>query len=273
MEKKYQAFISYKHSDFSRHKVMAVENVLKKYAKPYWKPSIRLFRDEKEMPTGSNLAASINFALENSEYLLYFASKEAAQSEWVQKELRKWCGELNRADKLIIILIADEIKTDSQKEKIIWAESNALPAFLEEYIADIPIYEDLRWSKQDELLTLENIPFKESINSITARLRGKTPAEINDENVRIDRRNRRMIRVSIGIVTVLFISSIIFAWIAVVQRNRADEQYKIAVSNRLASEAELILPNDRYKAIRIAEAAYKIGLPKPPAPVLRPLQR
>jgi hypothetical protein len=62
--KKYQAFISYRHSDFSRHKVVAVENALKKYAKPFWKPFIRLFRDEKEMPTGSNLAASINFAFD-----------------------------------------------------------------------------------------------------------------------------------------------------------------------------------------------------------------
>ncbi|MCX6579577.1 MAG: hypothetical protein NT166_05275 [Candidatus Aminicenantes bacterium] len=60
---------------------MAVENALKKYAKPFWKPSIKLFRDEKEMPTGSNLGASINHALENSGYMIYFASKEAAQSE------------------------------------------------------------------------------------------------------------------------------------------------------------------------------------------------
>jgi len=55
---KYRAFISYKHSDFSRRKVIAVENALKKYAKPFWKPSIKLFMDEKEMPTGSNLGAS-----------------------------------------------------------------------------------------------------------------------------------------------------------------------------------------------------------------------
>ncbi|HLP57225.1 MAG TPA: TIR domain-containing protein, partial [Candidatus Deferrimicrobium sp.] len=302
---KYQAFISYKHSDFSRRKVIAVENALKKYAKPFWKPSIKLFRDEKEMATGSKLGASINHALECSEYLIYFASKEAARSEWVQKELRKWCGELNRTDKLIIILIEDEIKTDSQKEKIIWEESDALPSFLEEYITDIPIYEDLRWSKQDELLTLGNIPFRESINKITGRLQKKTPAEMNDENVKIDRRNKRIIKISIGIFVSLFVISIIATLVAVVQKNladeqykeavkqtqkaieekkradeqtkealkqrniatqneqkaleeknRADEQYKMSVSNRLASEAELVLPRDHKKAIRIAEMAY-----------------
>ncbi len=189
---KYQAFISYKHSDFSREKAIAVEKALKKYAKPWWKPhSIKIFRDEKEMTPGSDLGASINNALENSEYMIYFASKEASESEWVQKELLKWCGELERADKLIIIQIADHIVTDAKAEKIMWEQTDALPSLLKEYIDYIPIYEDLLWSSRDELLGLENLRFKEIINRITARFRGKTPAEMNDENVLLDRKNKR----------------------------------------------------------------------------------
>jgi hypothetical protein len=244
-----------------------VEKALKKYAKPWWKPTnIKIFRDEKEMQPGDNLGASINYALENSEYLLYFASKEAAQSGWVQKELFKWCGELQRADKLVIIWIADNIVIDAEEEKIVWEQTDALPSFLKDYINYIPIYEDLRWAGQDEILDLENIRFRDIINRIKARFQGKTPAEMNDENVLIDRRNKRIKNLTIGILTVLFISSIIATWIAIVQKNRADEQYRKAVINRLASESNIILAKDNVKAIRVVEAAYKIS--KSPSPAV-----
>jgi len=269
---KYKTFISYKHSDISREKAISVEKALKKYAKPWWKPTnIKIFRDEKEMQPGDNLGASINYALENSEYLLYFASKESAQSEWVQKELFKWCGELQRADRLIIIQVADNIVTDAKEEKIIWEQTDALPSFLEEYINYIPIYEDLSWASQDEILDLENPHFREIINSITARFRGKTPAEMNDENVLIDRRNKRIKNLTIGILTGLFILSVISTWIAIVQKNRANEQYREAVCNRLASESSLKLLTDNVKAIRIAESAFKISKSSPLAAVVRAL--
>jgi hypothetical protein len=269
---KYQAFISYKHSDISRKRAIAVEKALKKYAKPWWKPTnIKIFRDEKEMQPGDNLGASINYALENSEFLLYFASKEAAQSEWVQKELLKWCGELQRTDKLIIIHVADNIVTDAKEEKIIWEQTDALPSFLKEYINYIPIYVDLRWATQDKILDLENLRFREIINSITARFRGKTPAEMNDENVLIDRRNKRIKNLAIGILTGLFILSIITTWIAIVQKIKADERYREAVCSRLGSESILKLQTDNVKAIRIAEAAYKISKSPPSAVVVRAL--
>ncbi|MCX6579578.1 MAG: hypothetical protein NT166_05280 [Candidatus Aminicenantes bacterium] len=76
---------------------------------------------------------------------------------------------------------------------------------------------------------------------------------MNDENVKIDRRNKRIIRAIIGIVAVLSIAVGIFAWYAEVQKNLAKKQYKMAVSNRLASEAEFVMPKDNAKAIRIAE--------------------
>ncbi len=49
---KYKAFISYKHKVADRKIAVAVENALKKYAKPIWKPHVKLFRDDKEIKTG-----------------------------------------------------------------------------------------------------------------------------------------------------------------------------------------------------------------------------
>jgi WD40 repeat protein len=58
---------------------------------------------------------------------------------------------------------------------------------------------------------------------------------------------------------------------AINQRNRADEQYRNSVSLRLALESSLALSSDNVKAIRIAEAAYKIGGPNPAPAVKRAL--
>lgn len=44
---------------------------------------------------------------------------------------------------------------------------------------------------------------------------------------------------------------------------QAGRQKKQAVSNRLAAQASLVLPDDNLRAIRIAEAAYRIGMPHP----------
>ncbi|MGD2092447.1 MAG: hypothetical protein PVH61_40145 [Candidatus Aminicenantes bacterium] len=50
---KYQAFISYKHSEVSRKQAVALEKALKKYAKPLLKPHIKIFRDEKVSEDGT----------------------------------------------------------------------------------------------------------------------------------------------------------------------------------------------------------------------------
>ncbi len=69
---------------------------------------------------------------------------------------------------------------------------------------------------------------------------------------------KRYYKIAIGFF--LFIA-IIFAYTA----RYANEQYKNARVNRLTAEALLEFPNDNTKAIRIAEAAYEMGLPDPPS--------
>ncbi len=47
------------------------------------------------------------------------------------------------------------------------------------------------------------------------------------------------------------------------QKNLANRQHKKAVINRLVAESTLVLPKDNTKALRIAEAAYKLANPLP----------
>ena len=110
---KFKVFISYKHSDFSRPHAEALEIALKQYAKPLLRPPLSVFRDERVLRPGDDLPTKIRSSLEHSEFLLYLATAEAAQSKWIADELGIWCDELGRRDKLIIIHLSDTIEADA----------------------------------------------------------------------------------------------------------------------------------------------------------------
>jgi hypothetical protein len=215
---KYQAFISYKHSETSRKQAVALEKALKKYAKSLLKPPTRIFRDEKEIRPGDDLGSTIKNALHRSEYLIYLASKKAAASEWVQDEIKIWCEDLKRTDKLIVVLIEDDIVFDVGKKKIDWDKTNALPTILKDHITSIPVYVDLKWVEKDQELDLHNLRFRNIINDITARFRGKTPAEMNDEQVLTHRKNIRLRNIAVFLLIMLAIISSAAAVYALYQK-------------------------------------------------------
>jgi hypothetical protein len=165
---------------------------------------------------------------------------------------------------LIIVHIEDDIVSESGTGIINWEKTNALPSLLEKYISSIPIFVDLVWAFEEKNLDLSNTDFKKIINGITAKFRGKTPAEMNDEQYLTHRRNIRQKNIGISLVVTFFIIAFIAYLYANQQFNRADRQYKRAESSRLAAESFIELPRDNTKAIRIAEAAYEKGLPDPP---------
>ena len=89
------------------------------------------------MRPGDDLTATIKDALHHSEYLIYLASQEAAESVWVQDELRIWCEHLKKVEKLIIVYIDDEIVFNLDTKTIRWEQTNALPRLLQHHIASI----------------------------------------------------------------------------------------------------------------------------------------
>ncbi|MGE5340862.1 MAG: hypothetical protein ACM3SY_05200 [Candidatus Omnitrophota bacterium] len=77
------------------------------------------------------------------------------------------------------------------------------------------------------------------------------------KRLEMEKELRRKRRIT-AIISMVASAAIILAIFLFIQKNRADKQYKIATSMQLASEAEIIVPKDHFKAIRMAEAAYKI---------------
>ena len=91
---RYDAFISYRHSELDSfvakniHKSLETFKVPKAVAKKSGKKSIkRVFRDQEELPIGSDLGDNIEAALSESEFLIVICSPRTPGSEWVAKEI------------------------------------------------------------------------------------------------------------------------------------------------------------------------------------------
>lgn len=110
----YDAFISYSHSEPDSYIARELHTMLEHYhisgklQKISGKKKInRVFRDREELPLSSDLAANIQQALRQSEYLIVICSPRAVSSEWVQKEIEVFL-ETHEKDKILTLLVDGE---------------------------------------------------------------------------------------------------------------------------------------------------------------------
>jgi len=111
----YDAFISYRHTALDR----TIADKLQKRLERYKPPSsalggrgfkkLRIFRDETELPTSSNLSDDIRNALENSRFLIVLCSKTTKQSKWCMQEINHF-KEIHggMTDKIVTVLTEGE---------------------------------------------------------------------------------------------------------------------------------------------------------------------
>lgn len=110
----YNAFISYRHSELDMyvakriHKKLETFRVPRAVAEMTGKKSIeRVFRDQEELPIGSDLGDNIRNALRESEYLIVICSPRTVDSYWVQTEIETFI-ELHGRDHILAVLIEGE---------------------------------------------------------------------------------------------------------------------------------------------------------------------
>lgn len=108
---KYDAFISYRHAELDTfvakkvHKKLETFKVPRNVAKKSGKRSIkRVFRDQEELPIGSNLNNNIETALMQSEYLIVICSPRTPGSEWVNKEISTFIQMHDRQHVLAVLV-------------------------------------------------------------------------------------------------------------------------------------------------------------------------
>jgi WD40 repeat protein len=115
---KYDAFISYRHLDTDMfvakgiHRALETSRIPRKIQKETGKKRInRVFRDQEELPIGSDLGSNIEMALADSEYLIVICTPATKESYWVMKEIDTFIATHGREN--ILAVLADGEPVDS----------------------------------------------------------------------------------------------------------------------------------------------------------------
>ena len=124
---RYWAFISYSSKDKSwgswLHRAIETYGIPAEYVEHHQTPTGQLapkrfhpvFRDRDELPASSDLGAVIKKALVASRYLIVICSPNAAQSEWVNKEIETFLG-LGRRDHIFAVIVDGEPNAGDVRE-------------------------------------------------------------------------------------------------------------------------------------------------------------
>lgn len=110
----YNAFISYRHTEPDMYVAKQVHKRLETFKVPRnvakktgMKKIQRVFRDQEELPIGSDLGDNITKALEESEYLIVICSPQTPQSYWVQTEIETFI-KLHGRERILAVLVEGE---------------------------------------------------------------------------------------------------------------------------------------------------------------------
>ena len=183
----YNAFISYSHSADDKF-ASSLQKALQKFAKPWYKKrSLEIFRDESSLAVSPHLWENITKALDKSEYLILLGSTDSQNSYWVNEEVKYWL-EHKSIETILIGLTEGEMVWDMKNNCFLDPNNNSLPPALDHQFTSEPFYIDLRQSKTEEDISLENPIFKKEVLKLAAQLHHKSPNDLASKEVTINRK-------------------------------------------------------------------------------------
>jgi tetratricopeptide (TPR) repeat protein len=205
----FDAFISYSHIADGKL-AAALQQGLHRFAKPSFKlRAIRVFRDETTLAMTPRLWPEIEKALHNSRFFILMADRQSAQSEWVQKEVACWL-DMGRADNMLIVWTGGEVAWNKATKDFDWDRTNALPPTVAgAFKGEEPLYQDLRWAREEVQLSRKDPRFATVLAKLSAAIRGRSLDEIFGDDVREQRRSRRLLQLGI---TVLLLATTFAGW-------------------------------------------------------------
>jgi tetratricopeptide (TPR) repeat protein len=219
LEFRYRAFISYSHRDerwatwlhraLERYRVprRLVGRVTPAGAVP--KRIAPVFRDREELPSATDLGRTVNAALEQSASLIVVCSPAAAQSRWVNAEIRAF-QKLGRTDRIFCLIVDGDpggvAAPQCFPDAVLTGGHDGGDGSVE------PIGADVRPGKDRRAAALLKL---------IAGILGVGLDELARRD--LQRRNRRLAAVSIAAVAGMGVASVLAA-LALLARNEAQEQ-------------------------------------------------
>jgi WD40 repeat protein len=203
---KYDAFISYSHAK-DRLLARSLQRVIQTLGKPWYRVrTARVFRDETSLTATPELWPTIVEALENSQFLLLIASREAAKSRWVSQEVEWWLA--NKSTKTLLIILSEgNLRWDISRGDFA-TSSDALPPILFDCFQNEPLWVDLSsWRSANQDVS-GDVHFRGLASKIAARLKNIPPEDLWSQELAQQRRNLRTAGFAVAILLVLFAFSI-----------------------------------------------------------------
>ncbi len=164
MEKqfKYDAFISYRHSELDKYVAENLHRQLETFRLPKsiakkrqnGKTKIeRVFRDKEELPLTSNLEDPIVEALKDSEWLIVICSPRLRESLWCKKEIETFV-QLRGREHVLAVLIEGEPSESFPDELLYETKKQTLPdGTVEEVKIPVePLAADVRGKNKKEMM-------------------------------------------------------------------------------------------------------------------------
>jgi WD40 repeat protein len=254
----FNAFISYSHTA-DNGLAPAIQSSLQNFAKPWYKlRTLKIFRDDTNLAISPALWPSILEALKTSEYFILLASPEAALSKWVKKEIEYWIN--NRSlEHLLIIQTEGSIYYDETKNDFDWEKTTGLPSILSNCFKAEPFYLDLSWAKiPGTQLSLRQSQFRKAILKLASTLLQRDMAELDSEEIRQFKKNKRYAWSAILLLFALTVASAFLAIQFNYQKNKAEKELLIGTSQKLAAQSESVKNDQLDLSLLLSASAYKI---------------
>ena len=259
---KYWAFISYSHKDTAiadwLHQKLETYRVPKSLvgtpSREGEVPSriMPIFRDREELPTSSELGDNLQKSLQQSRYLIVICSPDAAQSRWVEEEVRAFKGWHGRDH--IIALIARGVPNATDRGR---AEDECFPQSMRFDVnaANVrvqvePIAADLR---------PEGDGRERAFLKIVAGLLGLGFDDLYQREKRRQKRRQKMLAAA----AILALAGIGATWWSIARIGQSQKQIsqKVATVQQQAAVAitqfEKVRPTDNAAEVRIRAAAQR----------------
>ena len=263
----YDAFLSYNHQDGAV--AAGIQKGLHRIGRRIGQlNALRVFRDCTDMAANPDLWGRVTDAMDRSRYLVVVLSPRAAASGWVNREVAYWL-ERRGLDQLLMVVAEGHLHWDDATQRFDPDLSDAaLPVLTEpEVLAAEPLHVDVTgdapWDPQAST-------FRDKVTDLAAPIHGKSKYELASDDVREQRRFRRLRRAAVAALAVLTVVAVAAAAFAFVkqqeandQRQRAERERDQAIALKLASEGEAMLAGVRgggdVRALQQIVAAYGIA--------------
>lgn len=209
---KYDAFVSYRHLEKDKfvakgiHRALETSRIPGKIQKETGKKRInRVFRDQEELPIGSELGSNIEQALSESEHLVVICTPQTKESYWVMKEIDTFIA-MHGRDNVLAVLAEGEPADSFPPQLLVDDEGNPVE----------PLAADVRGDSRREI---QKKIKSESLRLVAAIL------GCDYDDLR-QRHKERIVRRSMAIIAGVAALSIAFAIYNAYNLRRITENYQ-----------------------------------------------